>query len=72
MLTDPDECRFFPPRGAGRGGGVDRVTDRKVDSDGSRLTVFNVTVFLTGKEPFCETNSGYLRYLYSVLLKSEL
>lgn len=41
MLTDADGCWFFPPCGARRDGGIDRVTNRKVDSDGSRVTVFN-------------------------------
>lgn len=43
MLTDADGYWFFPPCGARRDGGVDRVTNRKVDSDGSRVTVFNVS-----------------------------
>lgn len=50
MLTDPDGCWFLPPCGAREDGGVDRVTDRKVDSDGGTVTVFNLTVLLNGKE----------------------
>lgn len=68
MLTDPDGCWFFPPCGARRDGGVDRVTDRKVDSDGSIVTVFNVTVFLTGKETFLQIKF-WLFYIQCYFIK---
>lgn len=63
MLADPDGCWFLPPCGGRKDGGFDRVTDAKVDSDGSTVKVFNVTVFLNGKGSFYKSNSGYFTHI---------
>lgn len=68
MLTDPDGCWFLPPCGAREDGGVDRVTDRKVDSDGGTVTVFNLTVLLNSKETLCKSKSCYFTYIFYFIL----
>lgn len=72
MLTDPDGCWFLPPCGAREDGGVDRVTDRKVDSDGGTVTVFNLTVLLNGKEALCKSKSGYFTCIFYFTFKKGL